>query len=130
MYQATTRDVQIKVTPKFLMKESAPEKSHFVWAYSIVIENLGAETIQLMSRYWRITDGAGRVQEVEGPGVVGEQPVLTPGDSFSYTSGVPLTTPSGFMDGYYVMVTDEGESFHVTVPAFSLDSADERRVVH
>jgi ApaG protein len=130
MYQATTRDVQIKVTPKFLSKESAPEKSHFVWAYSIVIENLGSETVQLMSRYWRITDGTGRIQEVEGPGVVGEQPVLTPGDSFSYTSGVPLTTSSGFMDGYYVMVTDDGERFQATVPAFSLDSADERRVVH
>ena len=130
MYQATTRDIQITVTPKFLTKESAPDKNHFVWAYSIEIENQGSETVQLMSRYWRIVDGAGKVQEVEGPGVVGEQPVLSPGGSFSYTSGVPLATPSGFMDGHYVMVTKEGETFEAAVPAFSLDSADGRRIVH
>lgn len=130
MYQATTRDIQVTVTPKFLSRESAPEKNHFVWAYSIEIENHGDQTVKLLSRYWRITDGAGRVQEVEGPGVVGEQPVLPPGDSFSYTSGVPLTTSSGFMGGHYVMETDGGESFEVEVPSFSLDSAGERRVVH
>jgi ApaG protein len=130
MYQAKTRDIRITVTPRFLIRESAPEKSHFVWSYSIEIENQGGETVQLVSRYWKITDGSGKVQEVEGPGVVGEQPVLTPGDSFSYTSGVPLTTPSGFMLGHYVMVTDHGESFEAMVPAFSLDSADERRSVH
>jgi ApaG protein len=130
MYQAKTRDIQITVTPKFLTKESAPDKNHFVWAYSIDIENHGAETVQLMSRYWRIVDGAGKVQEVQGPGVVGEQPVLSPGGTFSYTSGVPLTTPSGFMDGHYVMVTGEGERFEAAVPAFSLDSGEERRIVH
>lgn len=130
MYQAKTRDITITVTPKFLQRESAPEKNHFVWSYSIEIENQSGETVQLVSRYWKITDGTGKVQEVEGPGVVGEQPVLTPGDSFSYTSGVPLTTPSGFMLGHYVMVTGDGESFEATVPAFSLDSADERRSVH
>lgn len=130
MYQAKTRDIRITVTPRFLQGESAPEKGHFVWSYSIEIENEGQETVQLISRYWKITDGSGKVQEVEGPGVVGEQPVLTPGDSFSYTSGVPLTTSSGFMLGHYVMVTDEGESFEAAVPAFSLDSADEQRSVH
>jgi ApaG protein len=130
MYQAKTRDIAITVTPKFLQRDSAPEKNHFVWSYSISIENQGAETVQLVSRYWKITDGAGKVQEVEGPGVVGEQPVLNPGSSFSYTSGVPLTTSSGFMLGHYVMVTDDGESFEAAVPAFSLDSADERRSVH
>src|SRR5690606_9695372 len=130
MYRTTTRQIQITVTPKFLTRESAPERSHFVWAYSIDIENHGDETVQLVSRYWRITDAAGRVQEVEGPGVVGEQPVLSPGESFSYTSGVPLTTPSGFMDGHYVMMTEDGERFEAEVPAFSLDSAGERRVVH
>ena len=130
MYQATTRAIQITVTPKFLTKESSPDKNHFVWAYSIEIENQGSETVQLVSRYWRIIDGVGKVQEVEGPGVVGEQPVLDPGSSFSYTSGVPLNTPSGFMDGHYVMETKEGERFEATVPAFSLDSGDTRRVVH
>ncbi len=130
MYQAETHDIRVTVTPKFLDRESAPEKSHFVWSYSIEIENRGSATVQLLSRYWRIIDAAGNVQEVEGPGVVGEQPVLNPGDSFSYTSGVPLTTPSGFMHGHYVMVTGQGESFSAEVPAFSLDCADERRVVH
>jgi ApaG protein len=130
MYQAKTRAISITVTPKFLQRDSAPEKNHFVWSYSIEIENQGDETVQLVSRYWKITDGAGKVQEVEGPGVVGEQPVLNPGSSFSYTSGVPLTTSSGFMLGHYVMVTDDGESFEAAVPAFSLDSADERRSVH
>jgi len=130
MYQARTRDIKITVTPKFLIKESAPEKAHFVWAYSIDIENEGARQVQLLSRRWTITDGVGRVQEVVGPGVVGEQPILAPGDSFSYTSGVPLTTSTGFMAGIYVMVTDEGERFEVEVPAFSLDSAGERRVIH
>jgi ApaG protein len=130
MYSATTRDIQITVTPKFLSGESAPEKSHFVWAYSIDIENRGGCTVQLLSRYWRIVDGAGRVQEVEGAGVVGEQPVLPPGESFSYTSGVPLGTSTGFMAGHYVMETDAGERFDVEVPAFSLDSTEERRVFH
>lgn len=130
MYQATTRQIKITVTPRFLTRELAPDRNHFVWSYSIDIENRGAETVQLMSRYWRITDAAGKVQEVEGPGVVGEQPVLEPGGSFSYTSGVPLTTPSGFMDGHYVMVTGDGERFEAEVPAFSLDSAGEGRIVH
>ncbi len=130
MYRATTRQIQITVTPKFLTRESAPEKNHFVWAYSIDIENRGAETVQLLSRYWRITNAMGLIQEVEGPGVVGEQPVLPPGGSFSYTSGVPLTTPSGFMDGHYVMVTGEGERFEAEVPAFSLDSGAGERIVH
>ena len=130
MYEAETRGIRIKVTPKYLSRESAPVKNHYVWSYSIEIENVGRETVQLLSRYWHITDGTGKVQEVEGPGVVGEQPRLTPGDSYSYMSGVPLTTPSGFMRGHYVMVTDGGQTFEVAVPAFSLDSADERRVVH
>ncbi|MGQ4274867.1 Co2+/Mg2+ efflux protein ApaG [Terrihabitans sp. B22-R8] len=130
MYSATTRDIQITVTPKFLTHESAPEKAHFVWAYSIDIENHGGSTVQLLSRYWRIVDGSGRVQEVEGAGVVGEQPVLPPGESFSYTSGVPLTTPTGFMAGRYVMETEAGERFDVEVPAFSLDSSDDYRVFH
>ncbi|MFC5067429.1 Co2+/Mg2+ efflux protein ApaG [Flaviflagellibacter deserti] len=130
MYSATTRGIQITVTPKFLTQESEPDRAHFVWAYSIDIENHGETQVQLLSRYWRITDASGRVQVVEGPGVVGEQPILGPGETFSYTSGVPLTTSSGFMVGYYVMVTDEGEKFEADVPAFSLDRAEERRVVH
>lgn len=130
MYSATTRGIQITVTPKFLTQESEPDRAHFVWAYSIDIENHGNTQVQLLSRYWKITDASGRVQVVEGPGVVGEQPILGPGEIFSYTSGVPLTTSSGFMVGHYVMVTDDGETFEADVPAFSLDRTEERRVVH
>jgi ApaG protein len=130
MYCATTNNIQITVTPRFLSDESAPDKGHFVWSYSIDIENRGGRTVQLLSRYWKIVDAAGRVQEVQGAGVIGEQPVLPPGESFSYTSGVPLTTPSGFMAGHYVMEAESGERFDVEVPAFSLDCTDERRIVH
>lgn len=130
MYSAITREIRITVTPRFLQSESKPEKSHFVWAYAIEISNDGGETVQLISRKWRIVDELGRVQEVAGPGVVGEQPVLAPGDTYKYTSGVPLTTPSGFMAGSYLMKTDSGDEFEASVPAFSLDSSDGHRVMH
>ncbi|MEX0809082.1 MAG: Co2+/Mg2+ efflux protein ApaG [Dongiaceae bacterium] len=122
MYAETTRSIEITVRPIYLEDQSSPDESHFVWAYHVRIENKGAETVQLRSRYWRITDALGRVQEVRGAGVVGEQPVLKPGESFEYTSGTPLPTPSGFMVGTYQMETGEGERFDVAVPAFSLDS--------
>ena len=93
-----------------------------MWAYRVRIENHGTEQVQLLNRYWRITDAKGVTQEVEGPGVVGEQPILQPGASFVYTSGCPLTTPSGIMQGRYEMQTDEGERFWINIPAFSLDS--------
>jgi len=132
MYSATTRHIRVQVTPRFLERESQPDKDHYVWAYFIEIENQGEESVQLLSRHWNITDAHGRMQEVRGPGVVGEQPKLNPGDSYSYTSGVPLTTPSGIMSGSYGMVTDEGEHFDIEVPAFSLDSdfAKDGRVLH
>jgi ApaG protein len=131
MYTATTREIRITVEPSFLEQESRPEKSHFVWAYAIEIANDGTKTVQLISRKWRIVDAMGRVQEVSGPGVVGEQPVLAPGQSFRYTSGVPLNTPSGFMAGSYLMVVEEGgESFEAEVPAFSLDQPTNGRVTH
>lgn len=93
-----------------------------MWAYQVKIENLGQSTVQLRNRYWHITDAGGRVQEVRGAGVVGEQPVLRPGEKFEYTSGTPLPTPSGIMTGTYQMESDSGERFDVRVPAFSLDS--------
>jgi ApaG protein len=121
-YTQTTRSISITVEPIYLEERSSPSDSQFVWAYHVRIENSGGETVQLLNRYWRITDAHGRVQEVRGPGVVGEQPVLKPGDSFEYTSGTPLPTPSGIMVGTYQMETDRGERFDAQVPAFSLDS--------
>ena len=122
MYDKTTRAIRVSVRPTFLEDQSSPDENYYVWAYRVRIENQGEETVQLRDRYWRITDGFGRVQEVRGPGVVGEQPVLKPGERFEYTSGTPLATPSGIMLGTYRMETDAGESFEVEIPAFSLDS--------
>jgi ApaG protein len=122
MYKQTTRQITISVKPFFLEDQSSPEEGRFVWAYHVRIENEGDDTVQLRNRYWRITDSLGRVQEVRGAGVVGEQPVLKPGESFEYTSGTPLPTPSGIMMGSYQMESQSGDRFDVTVPAFSLDS--------
>lgn len=119
-YSATTRDVRVMVSPRFLPEQSDPERGRFFWAYSVRIENLGKATVQLISRHWVITDGRNHVEEVRGPGVVGEQPVLKPGESFEYTSGCPLPTPSGGMEGSYQMLTTDGETFDAAVPAFSL----------
>lgn len=112
----------ITATPQFLPDHSEPADAHFVWAYTIQLENRGNETVQLMNRYWHITDDSGQSQEVRGPGVIGEQPVLKPGERFQYTSGTALTTPSGFMFGTYEMSTPVGSRFEVEIPAFSLDS--------
>jgi ApaG protein len=130
MYRAVTNDIQVTVTPAFMEDQSSPEEGRYFWSYTIEIVNLGTETVQLRSRYWHIRDEQGRVQEVRGDGVVGKQPKLPPGESFSYTSGCPLPTPQGIMSGHYVMQTASGTSFTVTVPAFSLDSPHVARVVH
>ncbi len=122
MYEQETRDIKVTVKPFYLEDQSSPEENHFVWAYHVKIENFGGDTVQLRNRYWRITDAFGRVQEVRGPGVVGEQPVLEPGTDFEYTSGTPLQTPSGIMVGIYQMEGADGEFFDVDIPAFSLDS--------
>jgi ApaG protein len=126
MYNAVTRQISVTVTPYFIEEQSDPDDNHFVWAYQVNIENQGAETVQLLSRYWQITDAHGQVQEVRGEGVVGEQPVLHPGESFEYTSGTPLSTPSGIMAGRYQMETKGGEGFEIEIPAFSLDSPYQR----
>ncbi len=130
MYSQTTRQITINVQPTFLEDESSPEERRFIWAYTIRIENSGAETVQLLNRAWQITDANGRVEEVNGPGVVGEQPVLSPGESYEYTSGCPLATPSGIMVGSYEMETLGGERFDVAVPAFSLDSPHDVGQLH
>lgn len=126
MYSETTRDITVTVRPVFLEDQSKPVENRFVWAYFVRIENRGQQRVQLRSRYWRITDGLGRVQEVRGAGVVGEQPVLEPGQAYEYNSGTPLATPSGIMHGAYQMEGADGERFDVTVPAFSLDSPHQR----
>lgn len=122
MYEQETRQIKVTVKPFYLEDQSSPEENHFVWAYHVKIENSGDNKVQLRNRHWRITDAMGRVQEVRGPGVVGEQPVLNPGDNFEYTSGTPLQTPSGIMVGTYQMEDANGEYFDVDIPAFSLDS--------
>lgn len=121
-YSKVTRNIRVTVDPGYLEEQSAPSDNHFVWAYHVVIENLGQETVQLRSRYWRITDASGEVHEVRGQGVVGEQPLLEPGDIYEYTSGTPLPTPSGIMNGTYHMENEKGEGFDIEIPAFSLDS--------
>ncbi|HEV2628164.1 MAG TPA: Co2+/Mg2+ efflux protein ApaG [Pseudolabrys sp.] len=130
MYRAVTRKIEVTVTPRFLSERSSPANNYFFWAYTIDIANLGGETVQLKTRHWRITDATGKLQEVRGPGVVGEEPVLKPGESYEYTSGVPLPTPSGFMVGSYGMITDKGEHFDIDVPAFSLDSSYAERTIN
>ncbi len=122
MYIAITRDIQVTALPDFLVERSDPAQDRYLWAYTIEIANLGRARVQLVSRHWIIIDANGRREEVRGPGVVGEQPVLQPGESFRYVSGCPLSTPSGIMQGSYRMVTAEGEFFDVEIPTFSLDS--------
>ena len=120
-YRSVTRQIEVKAAPRFLADRSSPENGYFFWAYTITLTNLGRETVQLKTRHWRITDAFGRLQEVRGNGVIGEEPVLKPGENFEYTSGVPLPTSSGFMVGTYGMVTEAGEPFDIDIPAFSLD---------
>jgi ApaG protein len=130
MYRAVTRNIEVVVTPHFLAEESAPERNRFVWTYAIEIHNRGSVRVQLLSRHWLITDARGHTQEVRGAGVVGEQPVLLPGADYRYSSGVPLTTPSGIMRGTYRMVGEDGEEFDIEIPAFSLDSENQPRTVN
>ncbi len=121
-YEHTTRDVTVRVAPNYLDEQSDPAQGQYVWSYHIRIENGGTETVQLISRNWVITDARGRVQNVKGLGVVGDQPTIAPGGSFDYVSGCPLSTPSGTMQGSYQMVAEAGWPFEVAIPLFSLDS--------
>src|SRR5262245_62464891 len=130
MYQAVTRNIAVTVSTRYEPERPSSEESRYFWAYTIKIRNCGDTTVQLKTRHWVITDGIGQKQEVRGAGVVGEEPVLEPGEAFEYTSGVPLPTPSGFMTGSYGMVTASGEGFDIEIPAFSLDSASEKRTLN
>ncbi len=130
-FQATTAGINVTVRVFYLEDQSNPEASRFVWAYRITIGNASEVTVQLLERTWHITDERGRVQIVEGEGVVGEQPILEPGARFEYTSGVPLATSSGFMTGKYHMIrTESAERFDVAIPAFSLDSPHQNTRLH
>jgi ApaG protein len=130
VYEQITRGVRVKVTPAFLDDQSDPDSGRFLWSYTVTIENAGHETVQVMSRYWHITDAIGRIQEVRGAGVVGAQPVIEPGQVFEYTSGCPLSTASGAMAGRYQMRAASGEAFEAEIPAFLLESPHERRQIH
>jgi ApaG protein len=129
-YERVTRGIRVSVRPAFLDDQSDPEASRYLWSYTVTIENKSPETVQLMSRYWHITDAVGHIQEVRGPGVVGAQPVLEPGQVFEYTSGCPLPTASGAMAGKYQMKAASGEAFEAEIPAFLLESPHERRQIH
>jgi ApaG protein len=130
MYTAVTRGIRVTVMPRFVEEESSPDEGRFFFAYRVEITNMTTEQVQLRSRYWRIVDGKGQLQEVRGTGVVGEQPLLEPGETYQYTSGCPLTTPDGTMQGSYTMVTQTGEAFQAEIPGFSLDSPHVKRVMH
>jgi ApaG protein len=130
MYTAVSHKIKVTVRPKYLEEQSEPDESRYFWSYTIEIANVGEKIVQLTHRHWQITDANGRCEEVRGPGVVGEQPRLKPGDAFSYTSGCPLKTPSGIMVGTYRMIDESGEAFDVAIPAFSLDSPHAKRMLN
>ena len=129
-YNASTRGINVSVSPTYLEDQSNSEEGRHVWAYTIEISNRSDITVQLKDRTWKITDGNGDMEEVHGPGVVGEQPILNPGDAFQYTSGCPLRTPSGFMVGHYTMQSESGEKFDIDIPAFALDLPDAVRIMN
>jgi ApaG protein len=125
-YTAITRGIAVSVEPSYLEANSSPSTSQYVWAYRVTIENQGKETVKLLSRHWMITNSRGELTEVKGLGVIGEQPLLAPGQSYVYTSGAPLDTPWGMMGGSYEMETDRNERFSIEIPTFSLDSPKQR----
>jgi ApaG protein len=130
MYTALTEDILITATPAYCAERSEPAENRYFWTYTIEIANHGKIQVQLLERFWCITDANGRVETVRGPGVVGETPILQPGESFRYTSGCGLGAASGVMSGSYRMVDANGRGFDVEIPAFSLDSPLERRVLN
>ncbi len=130
MYTIVTHDIEITVLPEFVPERSDADEASYWWAYTVEIANRGEVTVQLTARHWKITDGNGKLEEVKGAGVVGEQPILKPGETFRYTSGTNMSTPSGIMTGTYKMVSENGESFDAEIPVFSLDSPYARRVLN
>jgi ApaG protein len=128
--RAVTRGIEVFVQSSYVPEQSEPDQEQWFFAYRVRISNGGDETVQLMTRHWIITDANGKTEEVRGAGVVGKQPVLKPGETFSYTSGCPLPTPSGIMVGTYQMQNEQGEMFTIQIPAFSLDMPDAQRTVN
>jgi len=130
-FEAVTQDITVRVQVFYLAEQSVPESADYKWAYQVTIINAGRGTVQLLRRSWHITDAQGRVQHVHGEGVVGQQPVLRPGEQYEYTSGTPLGTSSGFMTGQYHMQTlPEGDAFDIAIPTFSLDSPFQNTSLH
>ena len=127
---ANTRGIAVSVEPTYSETNSSPDSSEYFWTYRVVIENQGRETVHLLSRHWMITNARGELTEVKGPGVVGERPILKPGERFEYTSGAPLNTPSGMMGGAYQMESESGERFHIEIPTFSLDRPNQDLVLN
>ncbi len=129
-YMANTRGIEVSVEPTYVETSSSADSSEYFWAYRVVIENQGLETVRLLSRHWMITNARGELTEVKGPGVVGERPVLKPGERFEYTSGAPLNTSSGMMGGAYQMETEGGERFDIEIPTFSLDRPNQNLILN
>jgi len=121
MFKANTRGVEVTVMPVYIDERSDPANNSYFWAYRVIVENNSGEPLQLISRYWHITDANGKVEEVRGDGVIGQQPDIPNGSNFTYTSGCPLNTPSGIMAGKYFMKTETSQMLEVDIPAFSLD---------
>ena len=130
MYSKTTNGVTVTVTPYFLDDQSSPQESHFVWAYQVNITNSGSSSIKLNHRNCLIIDANGKVINVQGEGVVGEFPTIKPGETFEYTSGTPLKTNNGIMQGFYLVSQDSGENLKIDIPAFSLDSPYNKKNVN
>ncbi len=130
MYECTTKNVTVRVEPEFLREQSSPADHRYIWAYTVEIENQGTANVQVMERVWQIADRNGQVCTVRGEGIVGEKPVLRPGEVFRYTSGAPLSAPSGVMLGSYQLEKEGGERFDIAIPAFSLDSPFEARAIN
>ncbi len=127
LYTLKSERISIHTQPEFIESESSITEGFYLWAYHIKIENKGKDAVQLLNRYWNITDGHGVVKEVKGPGVIGLQPVIQPFESFEYSSSVNLNTPSGIMYGSYEFKTTDGENFEANTPVFSLDSNEQVR---
>ncbi|MEL7130186.1 MAG: Co2+/Mg2+ efflux protein ApaG [Pseudomonadota bacterium] len=121
-YQSTTNDITVRVRPSYLAEESSPAQNRYVWAYQVEIENGSDGIWTVMARHWHIVDANGQSQQVDGEGVVGQTPTLEPGGVFRYTSGAPLSAPSGIMSGSYDLAAATGEKLSVKIPTFSLDS--------
>ena len=130
MSVAVTKSVRVEVASAYVAERSSPEDNQYFFAYTVRISNEGERTVQLLTRHWTITDGRGHIEEVRGPGVIGQQPVILPGRKHEYSSGVPLETPSGFMTGSYHMKSAGGEEFEVKIPLFALESPFAERRVH